>query len=187
MSLSLIGLLASVDVKQQKLCQMNIRNTAFSLASDLVQAKNKNKIKIKIPLKSQAMINNEHFFITSLPFARNKRCLQNQAVLLQVSRRSLPVGRGPHRHAPPPGQVGADGGDLLQAFDLALQEALKVTPHLHLLDVGLMVLAHHLLALAQVAAQVFLLLDFARVDLPAKHRQQQTLKFGCKTKLRELG
>ena len=41
---------------------MNIRNTAFSLASDLVQAKNKNKTKIKIPLESQAMINNLKFF-----------------------------------------------------------------------------------------------------------------------------
>ena len=98
-----------------------------------------------------------------------------------MSGRSLPVGRAPYRHAPPTGQVGADGGDLLQTFDLALQEALKVTPHLHLLDVGLVVLAHHLLALAQVAAQVLLLLDFARVDLPAKHMQQQTSQVQNKT------
>ena len=133
------------------------------------------------------MINNElFFFITSIPFAQNQRCLQNQAVLLQVSGWSLAVGRASYWHAPSPGQVGADGGDLLQTFDLALQEALKVTPHLHLLDVGLVVLTHHLLALTQVAAQVLLLLDFARVDLPAKHMQQQTSQVQHKTKLRKL-
>lgn len=54
---------------------------------------------------------------------------------------------------------------LAHAELLAVQQSLKILPHLHLLHVGFMVLLHRLLSLTQAAAQVFLLLDLLGVHL----------------------